>query len=626
MHTVYTLLKGLNSGCCNRLKWWSALQTAIFILLMMVCLPMAYAEQQFLPNEQAFQFDAQSLSKSQVELKWKVAPDYYLYQHQFAVQQGQKALVLDLPPAKAKHDAFFGDTKVYYQTVAFNIQVQPNQHYHVTYQGCAEKGLCYPMSKADFQTDQDGLVILADSAAQQVKPHGLLQSSQPSVFTQTTDVNRQGQASQTATVDSTEDNSNQKVAMNVQSQAQDEIWSNRLHQQSLFWSILLFLGLGILLAFTPCSLPMLPILSSLLIRKHNGVKAGLISLIFVLSMASVYAMLGIMAASAGNNFQRWLQQPTVLIAFSSIFILFALNLFGVFELKLPQSWSNKLDQLQSRQKGGTLVGAALMGMLSALLVGPCMTAPLAGTLLYISQSQNIFAGAVLLFSLGLGMGVPLILLSLIGERAIPKPGIWMMYVRHVFAFIMLGLSLYFVRPLLSIGVFNLCLLLVAIALALYLIYLVLRAHHWIRYTASLCLVILLGLSIWKGTQYWQYQTQQQQIWQVVTTQAEFNQALQQAKLEQKPIIIDLYADWCIACQPIERNVWHNPDVQQKLQSMTKIKLDLSRYDQSQQALLNEWQILGPPTVLFLDAQAQELRHLRLTGEFNTEKLLSRINN
>jgi thiol:disulfide interchange protein DsbD len=624
MTNVSTFSGCPDSGCISGLKWWSGVQTAIFILLMITGLQITHAEQQFLPSDQAFQFDAQSLSQSQVELKWKIAPEYYLYQHQFAVHQGQQALALELPPAKAKHDAFFGDTQVYYQTVAFNIQVQPNQHYQVTYQGCAEKGLCYPISKADFQTDQDGLVILADSASQQSRQQGLFQSSQPSVFTQATATDQQGQTPQIAITTETKANIGSNAGTDLQHQAQDEIWSARLHQQSLFWSILLFLGLGCLLAFTPCSLPMLPILSSLLIRKHNGVKAGLISLIFVLSMASVYAILGIMAASAGNNFQRWLQQPAVLIAFSSIFILFALNLFGVFELKLPQSWSNKLDQLQSRQKGGTLVGAALMGMLSALLVGPCMTAPLAGTLLYISQSQNVFAGAVLLFSLGLGMGVPLILLSLIGERAIPKPGIWMIYVRHVFAFIMLGLSLYFVRPLLSIGVFNLCLLLVAIALALYLTYLVLRAHHWIRYLASLCLVILIGLSIWKGTQYWQYQTQQQQIWQVVTTQAEFNHALKQARLEQKPIIIDLYADWCIACQPIERNVWHNPDVQQKLQAMTKIKLDLSRYDQSQQALLNEWQILGPPTVLFLDAQGKEQRHLRLTGEFNTTTLLNRL--
>ena len=170
--------------------------------------------------------------------------------------------------------------------------------------------------------------------------------------------------------------------------AQDQKWSSTLEQHSLAYSLLLFLGLGILLAFTPCSLPMLPILTSLIVREHKGVKAWTIALTFVLSMAMVYAVLGLIASAAGLNFQRWLQQPATLVAFSLLFVLFALNLFGLFEIKLPQKLLNRLDRMQSVQQGGTLIGASVMGMISALLVGPCMTAPLAGTLLFISQTQN----------------------------------------------------------------------------------------------------------------------------------------------------------------------------------------------------------------------------------------------
>ncbi len=572
------------------------------------------AQEKFLPSEQAFEFQAQSITNRQVELKWQVADHYYLYKHQFAVQQGQQSLTLDLPPAKNKYDEYYGNTQVYYHQIAFSIAVEPNQQYQVSFQGCAEQGLCYPLSKTEFRTDQDGLLVLSDQAVVAHSQNDLFKPTTRSAFELTTSSSAIAQAS----------SDQQSTSIALQENAEDQQWLMRLQQQSLLWSVVLFLGLGCLLAFTPCSLPMLPILSSLLIRKHSGVRAVAISLVFVLSMASVYAILGIVAASAGSSFQRWLQQPAVLIVFSGIFVVLALNLFGVFELKLPQAWSNKLDQLQAHQKGGTLLSAGLMGALSALLVGPCMTAPLAGTLLYISQTQNIWIGAALLFSLGLGMGLPLLLLSLIGEKALPKPGAWMHDIRHIFAFIMLGLSLYFVRPLLPIAIFNICLLLISLALLGYLIYLTIKKQNFIRYIAMVLLVLLTSLSVWKGVQYWQYQHTQPLVWQVVSTKSDFDRALAEAKQAGRPIIVDVYADWCIACQPIERKVWTSPEVQQALQDKTKIKIDLSRYDASQQILLNEWQMLGPPTVLFLDEYGQEQRLLRLTGEFKKLELLENL--
>ena len=194
---------------------------------------------------------------------------------------------------------------------------------------------------------------------------------------------------------------------------------------------------------------MLPILSSLIVRDSKGIKAWMIALVFVCSMAMVYAILGLIASSAGLNFQRWLQQPSTLIAFSALFVLFALNLFGLFDIKLPQGWVNRLDQAQSIQKGGSLIGAGIMGMISALLVGPCMTAPLAGALLFISQTQSQWQGALLLFTLGFGMGTPLLLASVLGSKVLPKAGLWMHQIKVFFAFIMLALALYFIRPLIS---------------------------------------------------------------------------------------------------------------------------------------------------------------------------------
>lgn len=601
------------------LKWWLSCLATIFILL----LPTANAAEQFLPADQAFAFNVQSMSSQQAQLSWKIAPDYYLYQHKFAVTAGQQKIKLDLPAAQNKHDAYFGETQVYFQQVQINIDVKPRQTYTVLFQGCAEKGLCYPIQHVTFTTDTDGLVIESQAKPAQSSSGLFVSHEDTASVLSTGDHSPEDQPSKDHLLQDTV--STLPTSIHATQSASDQLWSARLHQQSLMWSMLLFLGLGCLLAFTPCSLPMLPILSSVLIRKHTGVRAWSMSLIFVLSMATVYAALGLLAASAGSNFQRWLQQPMVLIGFSLVFVLFSLNLFGLFELKLPQRWVNHLNVLQTRQQGGTLLGAALMGILSALLVGPCMTAPLAGTLLYISQSQNLLTGTILLFCLGFGMGIPLLLLSVLGSRMLPKPGIWMHQVRHIFGFLMLGLSLYFIRPLLPLFWFNIISLLLALSCAIYLLSKINRLNGWLRYFAMLLILGLAATVVWQVRQDWQQQQQQTQLaWNVVQTAQQFEIALQQAKKQHLPVVVDVYADWCVACQPIEHKLWNSAEVQVASTSIYKIKLDLSQYDASQQEILNRWQMLGPPTVLFLNAQVEEQRSLRLTGEFKLTQLLQRL--
>ena len=408
------------------IKWMLG---GLFVLLSTTL----YAQTSLRSAEDAFAFSVESIDSKNAQLNWEIPENYYLYQHKFEVKNNSKILPLNLPIAQNLYDENYGETQVYYQKVHFNIPVEASKKYQVMWQGCAKDRICYPPQQIEFETDIDGLVALKNQAAPSKSFLDLAASTQKNEVTNA--------------VNNTE-TSSQKT-LNDDESAKDQMWSEKLADSSFIYGLLLFFGLGILLAFTPCSLPMIPILTSLIVRNNKGLKAWMIALVFVCSMAMVYAILGLIASSAGLNFQRWLQQPSTLIAFSLLFVAFALNLFGAFELKLPQALVNKLDHAQAMQQGGSLIGAAVMGMISALLVGPCMTAPLAGALLFISQTQSQWHGALLLFTLGFGMGTPLLIASILGSKFLPKVGMWMNQIKVIFAFIMLTLALYFVRPLLS---------------------------------------------------------------------------------------------------------------------------------------------------------------------------------
>ena len=419
----------------EKLKAWSRSGSRIlFGSLLLSCAVQAQAP--LLPPDQAFPFTAISSSSQRAELSWEIPENYYIYQHMVEVQQGGQILQLDLPPAEDLYDDNYGQTQVYYQQLQFNIPTQASQTYQVTWQGCAKDRLCYPPQTIELKTDLSGLVQYQPTEGSSKRLLNLSNSSDQ----QNTILNNSSESVEVSTLDNKDGSS---------FAAKDQKWSEQLAESSLGYGLLLFFGLGMLLAFTPCSLPMLPILTSLIVRDRRGMQAWMVALCFVTSMALVYAVLGLIASSAGLNFQRWLQQPATLIAFSLLFVAFALNLFGLFEIKLPQRLVHRLDQVQAMQQGGTLVSASIMGMVSALLVGPCMTAPLAGALLFISQTQSQWQGALLLFTLGFGMGTPLLLASVLGSRILPRAGHWMNQVKVLFAFIMLALALYFIRPLIS---------------------------------------------------------------------------------------------------------------------------------------------------------------------------------
>ncbi len=586
----------------------------------LICSAAGAAQTPLLSAEQAFPFSAVSSSAHEAELNWTIPPGYYLYQHKISVQQNGQPLAVQLPPAQSLHDDNYGQVEVYYRQLQVPVPVQPSQQYHVTWQGCAQDRVCYPPQSIDFQTDASGLVALQNQAGASKRLLDLASAGQAPV-----EPLPSAAAPAQAVLPA------QEISKDgAQGQAKDQMWSEQLAQSSLGYGLLLFFGLGLLLAFTPCSLPMLPILTSLIVRDSKGLKAWMIALTFVCSMAAVYALLGLIASSAGLNFQRWLQQPSTLIAFSLLFVLFALNLFGLFEIRLPRALVQRLDHAQSVQKGGSLVGAGVMGMISALLVGPCMTAPLAGALLFISQTQSQWQGALLLFTLGFGMGTPLLLASVLGSRILPKAGLWMNQVKVLFAFIMLGLALYFVRPLLSEGWMQWLSLALELSFIGYVLWCILRRSAQLKwlYILALC----AGVPYLVYSQYQQSQRfllvssvqgEQQAVWRHARTAAEFEQLLAQIPPGQKAVI-DVYADWCVACQPIEHRILKSQSVQQALSPYYLIKLDLSQYEAGHQALLNQWDILGPPTYLFLDGQRREVRSLRLTGAFTETELQQQL--
>lgn len=597
----------------EKLKAWSRSGSRIlFGSLLLSCAVQAQAP--LLPPDQAFPFTAISSSSQRAELSWEIPENYYIYQHMVEVQQGGQTMQLDLPPAEDLHDDNYGQTQVYYQQLQFNIPTQASQTYQVTWQGCAKDRLCYPPQTVEFKTDLSGLVQYQPTGASSKQLLDLSNSSDR----QNTILNNSSESVEVSTLDNKDGSS---------FAAKDQKWSEQLAESSLGYGLLLFFGLGMLLAFTPCSLPMLPILTSLIVRDRRGMQAWMVALCFVISMALVYAVLGLIASSAGLNFQRWLQQPATLIAFSLLFVAFALNLFGLFEIKLPQRLVHRLDQVQAMQQGGTLVSASMMGMVSALLVGPCMTAPLAGALLFISQTQSQWQGALLLFTLGFGMGTPLLLASVLGSRILPRAGHWMNQVKVLFAFIMLALALYFIRPLISEAALQWLSLGLGLSFVAYILARLFWINTGLRWLYIICLATAVPYIIYSQYQHSQRffveTAQQQATWHIAATAADFEQLLATVPKGQR-VIVDVYADWCVACQPIEHRVLKSAQVQQALAPYFLIKLDLSHYDVTHQALLNQWEILGPPTYLFLNDQQQEIRGLRLTGAFTEAELLEQI--
>ncbi|OEY71137.1 protein-disulfide reductase DsbD [Rheinheimera salexigens] len=538
----------------------------------------------FLPVEQAFEFDFNQQDE-QLIVSWTIADGYYLYKDK--IKLGGIAVSFSHPtyPASMQiEDEYFGITDVYFHQLILRIplaDISEDAVFKIQYQGCAEAGLCYPPVTKELPIST---VINKDNATANA---GLASDSkQTPISSQNTLANKLSDGASLAT---------------------------------LFGFFLLGLGL----AFTPCVFPMYPILTSIIVgqgKQLSNKRAFSLSFSYVQGMAITYSALGLVVASLGVKFQGYMQHPAVLIVASIIFVLLALSMFGVFNLTLPASWQEKISKVSNKQQGGSLKGAFVMGALSGLIASPCTTAPLSAALLYVAQSGDLWLGAITLYILSLGMGLPLLLLGSSGGKWLPKAGQWMNAVKTGFGFLLLAVPLVLLERMLP---FSYVLIAGTVLILAFLIYLYRVMFNLTSSNAKAVLLILgqglLIASLWLNIQYWwptaaptaNATSQSSTEFITVATLEELQQQLQQA--DGRYSMVDLYADWCIACKEFEHLTFSKPVVQAQMEKMQLIKVDVTKMSRKDQAILDKFNVLGLPTILFFTPNEQELSQARVTG-------------
>lgn len=553
----------------------------------------------FLPVEEAFRAEVLRVEPQHLTLRIRSAEGYYLYRHRLSVASEPPGLLGEpvLPTGLRKQDEFFGEVEVYYGDLLLEVPLRagPDTPFSVLlgYQGCADKGLCYPPEVTRLPVNGG-----AAPAANAATGSGL--------FGMPLDGNGQG------------------------------AWD---------WQALaLFFLAGLGLTFTPCVLPMLPILSGVVLRGQVGGARGLLlSLAYVLPMAACFAVLGALMGLFGAelNLQARLQSPWVLVPFALFFATFALAMFGVFELRLPAFVREPLDRLAGNARGGSLLGAALLGVLSSLLVSPCVSAPLAGALLYISASGDALGGGLRLFALGLGMGAPLVLFASGGNAFLPRAGAWMVSVRNAFGVLLLAVAIWLLERVLP-GALSLALWgLLAGGVALWLGTLELTPKTHRQKLAQLLGLLLLvyALAAWVGALRGESDPLRplglagngasspaatEDGWQTLESAADLDSALARARAAGQPLLLDWYADWCISCKVIEREVLQAPAVRQTLQGWQLIRFDMTASTAEQRALLDRYGLFGPPALQLFAAGGDEWRDLRVIGEIDAAAFAERL--
>ncbi|KPB81344.1 protein-disulfide reductase DsbD [Pseudomonas syringae pv. tomato] len=548
----------------------------------------------FLPVRQAFQLSLIETTPESIKLRLVATDGYYLYRHRFQFRTEPADIGLgeaQLPKGEQKHDEYFGDVEVYHGILDIDLPRKPGEQRPftlvVTYQGCADKGLCYPP-----ETERLSIGNVAGSSPE---------------------------------------------ALAAPVSASSWSWKE----------IALFFLAGIGLTFTPCVLPMLPILSGVVLRgKVGGLRGLSLSLAYVLPMAACFALLGALMGvfGAGLNLQARLQSVWVLVPFSAFFVIFAIAMFGAFELRLPQSISSRLDRIAGKTEGGSLWGAAVLGVVSSLLVSPCVSAPLAGALLYISASGDAVGGGLKLFALGLGMGAPLLLIATGGATWLPKSGPWLVTVKNAIGVLLLALAIGLLSRVLPGQITLLLVGLLSAGVALFL-----GALEFTEKTTRQKLAQLLGLALlvyalasWYGALSGQTDPMRplgreyasanngavapnSTQWQTITTSAELDRVMQEAQSAGKPLLLDWYADWCISCKVIEHEVLPDPGVVARLAGYSLIRFDMTDSNAEQRALLDRYKLFGPPALLFFAKNGEELQNVRVVGEIDAPGLIERLN-
>ena len=569
----------------------------------------------FLAPDEAFGLDVIARDAHTLQANFSVTPSYYLYRDKITFSSKDSAIrvtAVNLPKGEIKHDPNFGDTEVFHQsfqalvTLDRSNDVVNDVTLNAVYQGCSEEGLCYPPITKVLH------VNLPSAATGQLAPPMLTEAAPPP----------------------------SQAPMSEGSQIA------RLFKGGNFWLIVsFFFGAGLLLALTPCVFPMIPILSGIIVgrgHKITHMHAFILSLAYVLGMAVTYAAAGVAAGYSGNLISNALQTPWVLGSFAAVFVLLSLSMFGLYELQLPTALQSKLSETSNRLHGGHLGGVFVMGALSAIIMGPCVAAPLAGALLYIGQTHDAVLGGVALFVMALGMGAPLLLIGTSAGVLLPKAGAWMESVKQFFGVMLLALAIWIIQPLLPISVQMLLWAALLIFSAIYLKALDALPHNssgWHKLLKGIGLfALLLGVAYLIGGLSGardilrplgsigraEAETSTTLQFYRVKDIADLDQRIAQAQGRGQLVMLDFYADWCISCKEMERFTFSDDSVRAKLKTVLLLQADVTANSEADQALLKRYGLFGPPGILFFGKQGPELVDFRVTGYQNASQFLKTL--
>jgi thiol:disulfide interchange protein DsbD len=581
------------------------------------------ADDEFLDPDEAFRVSVSEASPTELLIRWDIAEGYYLYRDKLDIRlsggEGVTAGPVSIPQGETKHDEYFGDVQVFHHEIEARLPLQrasgaaTEVTVQLGYQGCAEAGICYPpikkqlpLSLAAYNPESTGPAAAAAGSTTTAKLSG--------------------------------------------STRQDDV-ARVLQESSLAWVVLFFFGAGLLLAFTACMYPMIPILSSVIVGHGKSVTAGsafLLSLVYVEAVAVTYAVIGLVSAQLGAGVQAFFQNPWILGAFALVFVALAMSMFGFFHLQLPASLQARLSETSHRMKGGSLIGVAVMGVLSALIVGPCAGPVLIGALIYTSQSGDYLTGALAMFALGNGMGAPLLVICTSGGKLLPKAGMWMNTVKAVFGVILLGVAILMLERILpgpvTLTLWALLLIIPAIYMRA-LDALPEAASGWQRFWKGLGVAMLVygtilifgattgardplnplrNLNTAAVLPGMAAHTSPNLQFKRIKSIADLEQAIQASSMAEKPVMLDFYADWCTYCVKMEDYTFSDPAVQEALAEVTLLQADVTANDAQDLALLNHFNLFAPPAILFFGPNGMELGDARLVGFLDAVEFLEHV--